>query len=103
MNKLHLGVATTDHRPRGTPSGAERIDAGNLALEVIPMKAAASSQTPSAAGTPNGSRRDLTPKQERFAREFLVDLNATQAAIRGGYSARTADKAGPRLLIHPKV
>jgi phage terminase small subunit len=41
---------------------------------------------------------NLTPKQERFVAEYLVDLNATQAAIRAGYSAKTADVQGPRLL-----
>ncbi len=40
----------------------------------------------------------LTPKQERFVQEYLVDLNATQAAIRAGYSAKTADHIGPELL-----
>lgn len=40
----------------------------------------------------------LTPKQARFVEEYLVDLNATQAAIRAGYSARNADVDGPRLL-----
>lgn len=40
----------------------------------------------------------LTPKQERFVREYRVDMNATQAAIRAGYSAKTAHSAGPRLL-----
>lgn len=40
----------------------------------------------------------LTPRQARFVEEFLVDLNATQAAIRAGYSAATANRAGPRLL-----
>ena len=40
----------------------------------------------------------LTPKQARFVQEYLIDLNATQAAIRAGYSARTADKIGPELL-----
>lgn len=40
----------------------------------------------------------LTPKQERFVAEYLVDLNATQAAIRAGYSKRTADRIGPELL-----
>lgn len=33
---------------------------------------------------------ELTPKQERFVAEYLIDLNATQAAIRAGYSAKTA-------------
>ncbi|RUA04278.1 MAG: terminase small subunit, partial [Candidatus Neomarinimicrobiota bacterium] len=32
----------------------------------------------------------LTPKQDRFVAEYLVDLNATQAALRAGYSPRTA-------------
>lgn len=40
----------------------------------------------------------LTPKQAAFVGEYLVDLNATQAAIRAGYSARTADRIGPELL-----
>lgn len=40
----------------------------------------------------------LTPKQERFVQEYLIDLNATQAAIRAGYSAKTAEQQGPRLL-----
>ena len=42
--------------------------------------------------------RKLTPRQERFAKEYLVDLNATQAAIRAGYSAKTANRIGPELL-----
>lgn len=40
----------------------------------------------------------LSPKQARFVEEYLVDLNATQAAIRAGYSAKTASQAGERLL-----
>ncbi len=40
----------------------------------------------------------LTPKQERFVQEYLVDLNATAAARRAGYSAKTADRTGPALL-----
>ncbi len=41
---------------------------------------------------------DLTPKQARFVEEYLIDLNATQAAKRAGYSTHTADVQGPRLL-----
>ncbi len=41
---------------------------------------------------------DLTPKQDRFAEEYLVDLNATQAAIRAGYSENTAAEQGYQLL-----
>ncbi len=40
----------------------------------------------------------LTAKQQRFVEEYLVDLNATQAAIRAGYSVKTAHSCGPRLL-----
>lgn len=40
----------------------------------------------------------LTPKQERFCEEYLVDLNATQAAIRAGYSEKTADRIANQNL-----
>lgn len=40
----------------------------------------------------------MTPKQQRFVEEYLIDLNATQAAIRAGYAAKDADVQGPRLL-----
>jgi len=40
----------------------------------------------------------LSAKRQRFVAEYLVDLNATQAAIRAGYSRTTADVQGPRLL-----
>lgn len=40
----------------------------------------------------------LTPKQERFIQEYLVDLNATQAAIRAGYSEKSAERIGFELL-----
>jgi phage terminase small subunit len=45
----------------------------------------------------------LTAKQERFIQEYLIDLNATQAAIRSGYSAKTADKIGSQLLGKTRV
>jgi phage terminase small subunit len=40
----------------------------------------------------------LTPKQELFCQEYIIDLNATQASIRAGYSEKTATTQGPRLL-----
>lgn len=46
---------------------------------------------------------DLGPRQERFVEEYLVDVNATQAAIRAGYSPRTAEAQGSRLLSNVKV
>lgn len=45
----------------------------------------------------------MTPKQQRFVDEYLIDLNATQAAIRAGYSAKTAMEQGYQLLQIPSV
>jgi phage terminase small subunit len=45
----------------------------------------------------------LTPKQQRFVSEYLIDLNATQAAIRAGYSPKTANQQGSRLLVNVGV
>lgn len=45
----------------------------------------------------------LTKKQERFCLEYLVDLNGKQAAIRAGYSERTAEQQASRLLSNVKV
>ncbi|CAN7517560.1 terminase small subunit [Brucella pseudogrignonensis] len=45
----------------------------------------------------------LTAKQERFVAEYLIDLNATQAAIRAGYSEKTAQQQGSRLLLNVVV
>lgn len=46
---------------------------------------------------------ELTGKQARFVEEYLVDLNATQAAIRAGYSARTARQIGEENLSKPVI
>lgn len=45
----------------------------------------------------------LTEKQKRFVTEYLIDLNATQAAIRAGYSPKTAYSMGQRLLKNVEV
>lgn len=45
----------------------------------------------------------LTEKQKRFVDEYLVDLNATAAAKRAGYSEKTACEQGSRLLANVKV
>ena len=42
--------------------------------------------------------KELTAKQAAFVKEYLIDLNATQAAIRAGYSAKTAQEQSSRLL-----
>lgn len=45
----------------------------------------------------------LTPKQEMFVLEYLKDLNATKAAERAGYSVKTANEQGSRLLANVSV
>lgn len=45
----------------------------------------------------------LTDKQQRFVDEYLIDLNATQAAIRAGYSTKYADREGYKLVENSRV
>jgi phage terminase small subunit len=45
----------------------------------------------------------LTPKQELFVKEYLIDLNATQAAIRAGYSKKTAKEIAAENLTKPNI
>jgi phage terminase small subunit len=45
----------------------------------------------------------LPPRQALFVNEYLVDLNATQAALRAGYSAHSAKDTGYKLLHKPEV
>ena len=58
--------------------------------------------TKKAAATPKAVRK-LAPMQSVFVQEYLIDLNATQAAIRAGYSAKTAEQQGYQLLQKPSV
>ncbi|MBV7531335.1 terminase small subunit [Chitinophaga sp. sic0106] len=46
---------------------------------------------------------ELTPKVLRFGREYVIDHNGKQAAIRAGYAARTAEQQASRLLSNVKV
>jgi phage terminase small subunit len=50
-----------------------------------------------------GNKQPLSEKHQRFVEEYLVDLNATQAAIRAGYSEKTAYAQGSALLKHIEV
>lgn len=45
----------------------------------------------------------LTDKQQKFIEEYLIDLNATQAAIRAGYSVQTAKEIGSENLTKPNI
>ena len=47
--------------------------------------------------------KPLTPKQARFCEEYMIDLNGTQAAIRAGYSPKTAQEQSSRLLSNVMV
>ena len=47
--------------------------------------------------------RGLTPKQRRFIQEYAVDLNGTQAAIRAGYSPKTARSIASETLQRPAI
>lgn len=46
---------------------------------------------------------ELNARQQRFVQEYLIDLNATQAAIRAGYSKKTARQAGAENLSKPVI
>lgn len=45
----------------------------------------------------------MTPKREKFCTEYLVDLNGTQAAIRAGYSEKTANRIASNLLSNVDI
>jgi len=53
--------------------------------------------------SPAKSPRPLTPKQLRFVEQYLIDLNATQAAIRAGYSPKTARQTAAENLSKPDI
>jgi phage terminase small subunit len=48
-------------------------------------------------------RKDMNARRRRFVAEYLKDLNATQAAIRAGYSPKTANEQGAQLLANLSV
>ena len=51
----------------------------------------------------NKKVKQLNAQQKKFCKEYMIDLNATQAAIRVGYSEKTAYSSGQRLLKHAEV
>lgn len=71
-----------------------------LAQQAARGEAAAPAPAPDA---PESAQPALNERQARFVREYLVDLNATQAAARAGYSKKTAHSIGERLLRHVEV
>lgn len=53
---------------------------------------------PAAAGKTSGAEEALNPRQARFVSEYLIDLNGAKAAVRAGYSERSARQTACRLL-----
>jgi phage terminase small subunit len=49
------------------------------------------------------SNEEITAKQQLFIKEYLIDLNGTQAAIRAGYSQKTANEQASRLLANANI
>lgn len=67
-------------------------------------KSTTSKKKPAPAKAEAGKRVDgLLPKQAKFVAEYLVDGNATQAAIRAGYSPKTAYQSGAENLKKPQI
>lgn len=82
------------------PKGAANPLRGSSTAERSAHNREAAGSTPAPATINTGG---LTPQQARFVVEYLKDCNATRAAIRAGYSPRTADRQGSRLLRHRGV
>lgn len=76
---------------------------GVYPIDLVYVVAHSRAMTTKASKTDKKVRDDLTPKQARFVDEFLVDLNATQAAIRAGYKKHAAFATGHENLRKPKI
>lgn len=85
----------------GAVSGAVAHSAASDAT-----KTGAAAPAPAAGAVAHGATAKaprLTPRQAAFVQEYLVDLNATQAALRAGYSASTAHSQGAAFLKKPQI
>jgi len=81
----------------------KKIAASASKAKSKPLKRQKSDAPPKAAATPSPAPAALEPRQECFVREYLIDLNATQAAIRAGYSDKTARQMGAENLSKPSI
>ncbi|MBB6559594.1 hypothetical protein HNP48_002261 [Acidovorax soli] len=78
----------------GTPAHKEPTPTAQEANQLVPRDTQGTGED-----VPEDVTTDqLTPRQQRFVDEYLIDLNGTQAAIRAGYSARTANEQAAQLL-----
>ncbi len=70
---------------------------------LLDMNRTPTTQPPAPLPTHADAKTTLTPKQQRFVEEYLTNLNATQAAIRAGYSVRSAAEQGYDNLRKPQI
>ena len=94
--------------PRKTPDKKPATTAKRAAGKAAPAPAKKAPAKPARSiakkdSTVPAPQLGLNPKQQRFVDEYLVDLNATQAAIRAGYSVDTAGSIGHENLKKPEI
>lgn len=90
--------ALADTKPKAHPKSGAVPRVGS---RLKPAAKASSSQSPTKASTTEAPQLGLTPKQQRFVEEYMVDLNGAQAAIRAGYSVATAKQIATENLSKP--
>ena len=94
--------AKKSHKP-AAPSSAAGIGAPEKKKPAPPRTKPAPAKAIKIDGDADNADKGLNPKQSRFVDEYMVDMNATQAAIRAGYSADTAGSIGHELLKKPEI
>lgn len=109
MAKSPAGKTPAPRKTAKTTPAARKKAAG----KAVPAKAAPTKKAtakprarpaaPKEAKPGGQAQLGLTPKQQRFVDEYLVDLNATQAAIRAGYSPETARQIAAENLAKPYI
>lgn len=95
---LRFGVSHTAVAKRAKNHGWKRPEKDDTAVNRHSPAPATPAPAPKAAST-----KTLEPRQQRFVQEYLVDLNGTKAAIRAGYSPRTANEQACDLLTRPHI
>lgn len=115
MAKDPAGKKPVPPKTTTKPAAAKKVPAGKVAPTPAAKRAAkpaAKKQVKAPPKTRGNVKKDskvdapklgLTPKQQRFVEEYLVDLNATQAAIRAGYSPNAAAEQGYEHLTKPHI
>lgn len=97
MDRDYTAPPKADPPKRKTPAAKPTSKAAKSVTRTNKAKA------PTRATRKDTAATALTDKQQKFVDEYLVDLNATQAAIRAGYSAKTAAEMGYENLRKPQI